>query len=78
LLSLGADQVIKINENLAHGDGAVVAFHLEHYHQPAQQQATCQHISQITGISNSTVCITSSPQALVSNKLHNGLYCELL
>jgi hypothetical protein len=29
LLSLGADQVIKINDNLDHGnDGAVVAFHL--------------------------------------------------
>jgi hypothetical protein len=28
LLSLGADQVIKINQNLVHGDGAVMAFHL--------------------------------------------------
>jgi hypothetical protein len=74
LLSLGADQVIKINQNLAHGDGDVVAFHLYHYHQPAQQQAiSCWHIAQITGISNSTVCITSLPQAclLVNNKLHH-------
>jgi hypothetical protein len=37
LLSLGADQVMKINQNLASGDGAVVAFHLDHYHHPAQQ-----------------------------------------
>jgi hypothetical protein len=33
LLSLGADQVIKINANSANGDGAVVAFHLDHYFQ---------------------------------------------
>jgi hypothetical protein len=30
LLSLGEDQVIKINPNSATGDGAVVAFHLDH------------------------------------------------
>jgi hypothetical protein len=81
LLSLGADQVIKINDNLdQHGNGAVVAFHLNHYyHHPAQQRAICQHISQITSISSSTVCITSSPQALVNNKLYYGLlYHELL
>jgi hypothetical protein len=30
LLSLGEDQVIKINANSATGDGAVVAFHLDH------------------------------------------------
>jgi hypothetical protein len=79
LLSLGADQVIKINQNLAHGDGAAVApFHLEHYCQPAQQGAICQQIAQIIGISNSTVHITSSPQALVNNKHYYGLYRNLL
>jgi hypothetical protein len=78
LLSLGADQVIKINENSARGDGAVVAFHLDHYRQPPQQRAICQRIAQISGVSNSTVCITSSPQALVNNKLYYSLYCELL
>jgi superfamily II DNA helicase RecQ len=78
LLSLGADQVIKINANSANGDGAVVAFHLDHYRQPAQQRSICQRISQITGVSNTTVCITSSPQALVNNKLYYGLYRDLL
>jgi superfamily II DNA helicase RecQ len=74
LLSLGADQVIKINQNLAHGNGAVVAFHLDHYHLPAKQWAICQWIAHITGDSNTTVCITSSPQALINNKLYYGLY----
>jgi hypothetical protein len=35
LVTFGADQLIKINENLACGDGAVVAFHFDHYCQPA-------------------------------------------
>jgi hypothetical protein len=78
LLSLGADQVIKINQNLAHDNGAVMAFHLDHYHLPAQQWAICQRNAQITGVSNSTFCITSSPQALVNNKLYYGLYHNLL
>jgi hypothetical protein len=78
LLSLGADQVIKINQNLAIGDGAVVTFHLDHYCHPAQQRAIAERIAKITGNSNSTVCITSSPQALVNNKLYYGLYRELL
>jgi hypothetical protein len=78
LLFLGADQVIKINQNLAHGNGAVVAFYFNYSHQPAQQQAICQCISQITGIYNTTVCITSLPQALVNNKLYYGSYCDLL
>jgi hypothetical protein len=55
-----------------------VAFHLGHYRQPTQQQAICQRIVKITGVFNSTVCITSTPQALVNNKHYYGLYCELL
>jgi hypothetical protein len=68
LLSLGEDQVIKINANSATGDGAVAAFHLDHCPHPAQQRDICQRMVQIAGHSNSTVCITSSPQALVNNK----------
>jgi hypothetical protein len=41
LLSLGADQVIKINQNLAPGNGAVVAFHIDHYRLPSTQQWGC-------------------------------------
>jgi hypothetical protein len=36
-LSLGEDQVVKVNANSATGDGAVVAFHLDHCPHPAQQ-----------------------------------------
>jgi hypothetical protein len=78
LLSLGADQVIKINANSANGDGAVVAFHLDHYPQPSQQRDICRRIAMITGSSNSTVCITLSQQALVNNKLYFGLYRSLI
>jgi hypothetical protein len=78
LLSLGADQVIKINQNSASGDGAVVAFHLDHYRHRAQQQAIAERIGKITGDSNTTVCITSSPQALVNNKVYYALYCALI
>jgi hypothetical protein len=60
LLSLGADQVIKINQNSAIGDGAVavVASHLDYYCHPAQQKAIAECIAKITGNSNSTVVIT--------------------
>jgi hypothetical protein len=70
--------VIKINANSANGDGAVVAFHLDHYPQPSQQRNICWRIAMITGFSNSTVCITSSPQALVNNNLYFGLYWSLI
>jgi hypothetical protein len=78
LLSLGADQVIKINQNLASGDGAVVAFHLDHYRHPAQQQAIAKRVANIRGNSKTTVCITSSPQALLNNTIYYSLYCHLL
>jgi hypothetical protein len=78
LLSLGEDQVIKINANSATGDGAVVAFHLDHYPHPPQQRDICARILRITGQSSSTVCITSSPQALVNNKQYFALYRSLL
>ena len=77
-LSLGEDQVIKINANSATGDGAVVAFHLHHCPHPAQQRDVCQRTVQITGHSNNTVCITSSPQALVNNKQCFALHRSLL
>ena len=43
LLSLGADQVIKINATSINGDGdAVVAFHIDqHYPHPSQQRNIC-------------------------------------
>jgi hypothetical protein len=78
LLSLGEDQVIKINANSATGNGAVVAFHLDHCPHPAQQRDICQRIVQIAGHSSSTVCITSSPQALANNKQHFALHRSLL
>ena len=78
LLSLGADQVIKINAHSANGGGAGVAFHLDHYPHPSQQCDNCWCAALITGASNSTVCITSSPQALTNNKLYFGLYRTLL
>jgi hypothetical protein len=78
LLSLGANQVIKINQNLASGDGAVVAFHLNHYRHPAQQGAIAERVANIRGDSKTTVCITSSPQALVNNKIYYSLYPDLL
>jgi superfamily II DNA helicase RecQ len=55
-----------------------VAFHLDHYRHRAQQRAIAERIAKITGDSNSTVYITSSPQALVNNKVYYGLYCELI
>jgi hypothetical protein len=59
--------VIKINANSATGHGAVAAFHLDHCPHPAQQRDICDRILQVAGYSNSTVCITSSPQALANN-----------
>jgi superfamily II DNA helicase RecQ len=78
LLSLGADQVIKINDNSVRGDGAVVAFHLDHYRHPTQQRAICKRVAKINGLSKTTVCITSSPQALVNNQLYYALFRELI
>jgi superfamily II DNA helicase RecQ len=78
LLSLGADQGIKINQNPASSDGAAIAFHLDHYRHSAQQRAITERIAKMTDNSNSTVCITLSPQALVNNKLYYGVYRELL
>jgi hypothetical protein len=76
LPSLG--EVIKINANSATCDGAVVAFHLDHFPHPAQQRDVCQRIVRITGHSSSAVCITSSPQALANNKQRFALCRSLL
>jgi hypothetical protein len=69
--------VIKINANSANGDSAA-AFHLDHCPHSFQQRDVCWRLALLTGASNSTACITSSPQAPVYNKLYSDLCRTLL
>jgi hypothetical protein len=78
LLSLGADQETKINQNALQGDGGIVAIHLDHYRSQEQQQALSDRISGLTMNSATTVIILSSPQAICNNPIYQLLFQLLI
>ena len=78
LLSLGADQVSKINAHSTNGDGSVRAHHLDAFKGPRIQQSLCDRILKITRQSETTLILMTSPQALIKIEIFYKMFLQLL
>ena len=75
LLSLGADQEMKINEKAIQGPNQLIkAIHLDNYRKPEEQKGIAERLFKIGKDSSVTIIILSSPQAIRDSITFQNVY----